>query len=152
MLLSMRFTSPGGAMHSKSNIAARAGRWSAEHRKIAIFGWLGFVLVAFALGNALTTKHLGNSQTSRTGDSGRADAVLRSEFKRNYSEEVLVQARSEGGAVAVRRGVHDVLRRVAATGAATNVRSPFAAGNSGQLSANGHSALVSFEVKGTAGD
>ena len=26
-----------------TNIAARMGRWSASHRKTAIFGWLAFV-------------------------------------------------------------------------------------------------------------
>ena len=33
------------------NLAARAGRWSARHWKTAVFGWLAFVFVAFALGN-----------------------------------------------------------------------------------------------------
>ena len=33
----------------KRNLAARMGRWSAQHRKKAIFGWLAFVIVAFAL-------------------------------------------------------------------------------------------------------
>src|SRR5919199_3047986 len=86
------------------NIAARAGRWSAQHRKTAIFGWLAFVMIAFALGNSIGTKNLGNSQSSRTGDSGRADAVLNSDFKRNYSEQVLVQARSGASAAEVRDG------------------------------------------------
>ena len=27
-----------------TNIAARMGRWSARHRKTAIFGWLAFVI------------------------------------------------------------------------------------------------------------
>ena len=34
----------------KRNIAARMGSWSAAHWKTATFGWLGFVVVAFALG------------------------------------------------------------------------------------------------------
>ena len=34
------------------NFAARAGRWSAQHRKKAILGWLVFVVAAFALGTA----------------------------------------------------------------------------------------------------
>ena len=34
------------------NLAARAGRWSANHRKTAIWGWLAFVFVALALGIA----------------------------------------------------------------------------------------------------
>jgi uncharacterized membrane protein YdfJ with MMPL/SSD domain len=139
-------------MQTTRNIAARAGRWSAQHRKTAILGWLAFVLVAFAIGNAIGTKQLGNSQTSRTGESGRADAVLRSTFKRNYSEQVLVQARKSVAASDVRRGVSDVVRRIRATGDATNIRSPYAAGNSGQVSNNGRSALVIFEVKGTAND
>ena len=32
-----------------NNLAARMGRWSAYHWKTATFGWLGFVLVVFAL-------------------------------------------------------------------------------------------------------
>src|SRR4051794_9288049 len=139
-------------MRTTKNIAARAGRWSAEHRKIAIFGWLAFVIVAVLIGKGIGTNHLGSSQTSRTGESGRADAVLRSTFKRNYSEQVLVQARTGAAAKDVSHGVGDVVQRLQATGQATNIRSPLAPGNSGQLSQGGRSALVTFEVKGTAGD
>jgi RND superfamily putative drug exporter len=139
-------------MQTTRNLAARAGRWSARHRKTAIIGWLVFVIAAFAIGGAIGTKQLGNAQTSRAGESGRADAVLRSTFKRNYSEQVLVQARADAAAVDVRRGVTDVVRRIQASGAATNIRSPFARGNSGQLSKDGRSALVTFEVSGTADD
>ena len=38
------------------NLAARMGRWSAAHWKTATFGWLAFVLVAFALGGMVGTK------------------------------------------------------------------------------------------------
>src|SRR5690349_376125 len=148
----MQTSHPGGDMHTKRNIAARAGRWSARHRKIAIYGWLAFVLLAFAIGGAIGTKQLGNSQTSRTGESGRADAVLRSEFKRNYAEQVIVQAPSGTSRADIRSGVTDVVRRIRATGNATNIRSPFAPGNSGQISGDGRSALVTFEVKGSAND
>ena len=34
----------------RPGLAARAGRWSAQHRRKAIFGWLAFVIVAFGLG------------------------------------------------------------------------------------------------------
>ena len=115
-------------MRTTKNIAARAGRWSAQHRKIAIIGWLAFVIVAVAASvRAIGTKHLGNSQTSRTGESGRADAVLRSTFKRNYSEQVLVQARTGAAAKDVSRGVGDVVQRSRPPAQATNIRSPLAA-------------------------
>ena len=32
-------------MDTSKNLAARAGRWSAQHRKKAIFGWLTFVIL-----------------------------------------------------------------------------------------------------------
>jgi hypothetical protein len=34
-----------------NNIAARMGRWSAGHWKIAVFGWLVFVVAAFMIGD-----------------------------------------------------------------------------------------------------
>ena len=40
-----------------NNLAARMGRWSAGHWKTATFGWLAFVLVAFAVGGMVGTKH-----------------------------------------------------------------------------------------------
>ncbi len=42
----------------KRNLAARAAHWSATHRKTAIFGWLGFVVVAFFVGNAVGQKKI----------------------------------------------------------------------------------------------
>jgi hypothetical protein len=29
------------------NLAARAGRWSAQHRRKAILGWIAFVILGF---------------------------------------------------------------------------------------------------------
>ena len=42
----------------KVNLAARAGRWSAQHRKTAIWGWLGFMLLAVAIGSGVGIKTL----------------------------------------------------------------------------------------------
>ena len=49
----------------KKTLAARAGHWSARHRKTAIFGWLAFVVIAFVLGGAIGT------QTIKDEDSGK---------------------------------------------------------------------------------
>ena len=40
------------------NIAARAGRWSATHRKRAIWGWLAFVFLAVFIGASVGTQTL----------------------------------------------------------------------------------------------
>jgi len=42
----------------KRNLAARAGMWSAAHRKTAILGWLAFVLVAVLVGGSVGQQKL----------------------------------------------------------------------------------------------
>ncbi len=37
----------------RRNLAARAGMWSAAHRKRAILGWLLFVVLAVVLGGSV---------------------------------------------------------------------------------------------------
>ena len=39
------------------NLAARMGRWSADHWKTATFGWLALVVVAFGIGSMVGTKN-----------------------------------------------------------------------------------------------
>ena len=48
------------------------GHWSATHRKTAIFGWLGFVIAAFAIGTFVVTQQQIVYETSQPGESGRA--------------------------------------------------------------------------------
>ena len=43
-------TTRGGEMQRKENIAGRMGRWSAQHRKTAVLGWVVFVVLAFFVG------------------------------------------------------------------------------------------------------
>ena len=52
-------------MEQTRSIAARARRWSATHRKTAIWGWLTFVVVAFAIGGVVGTKTLQQDQSGR---------------------------------------------------------------------------------------
>ena len=59
----------------RSNLAARAGKWSAQHRRAAILGWLGFVIAAVVLGGALGTKQIAQDNNC-TGESGRAQQAL----------------------------------------------------------------------------
>ena len=80
-------------MQRKTNIAARAARWSTSHRKIAIFGWLAFVVVSIVIGGAVGQKNLTNSEAI-PGEAGRAEvAVERSHLDPN-AEEVLIQSKT----------------------------------------------------------
>src|SRR5436309_1442603 len=123
-------------------LAARAGRWSAQHRKKAIWGWLAFALVAFMIGGALGTKTQTIAQ-SGVGESGRAARTVDNAFPKHQVEEILVQSRSATASDRSFRGVvSDVQRRLSAVPYTNAFESPYKPGNAGQISAGGHSALL----------
>src|SRR4029078_1066224 len=72
-----------------TNLAGRMGRWSAQHRKVAIFGCLAFVVVAFLSGNLVGVTKIDNN-TSGVGESGRAARILDAGFKQPAGEPALV--------------------------------------------------------------
>jgi uncharacterized membrane protein YdfJ with MMPL/SSD domain len=137
-------------MDSTKNLAARAGRWSAQHRKKAIGGWLAFVIAAVVVGGSFGTKTLDNGDFG-IGESGRADKVVSDHFKDKGAESVLVQSR--GGARSTdpqfRSVVGEVVSRLERTRNVQNVSSPYGPDSAGQLSQDGRSALVTFELPGS---
>jgi uncharacterized membrane protein YdfJ with MMPL/SSD domain len=130
------------------NIAARAGRWSAAHWKTATFGWIAFVVVAIVLGGAVGTKQLGDSE-GVPGESGRMERILDEEFKTPAGETVLVQSSTlSAESPAFEAAVDDVVDRVSAIPVVTNLRSPLERANADQVSGDGHSAIVRFDIRG----
>jgi uncharacterized membrane protein YdfJ with MMPL/SSD domain len=135
------------------NIAGRAGRWSAAHWKTATFGWLLFAIAAVVIGSGVGTRLLTDSETA-SGETARAESILeKANFNDPATESVLVQSRSltyrdptfasaVAGVVQTLSGQKDV----------TNIVSPIEHPTSGQVSDDGHSVLVQFDVKGTADD
>lgn len=132
------------------NLAARAGRWSAQHRRKAIIGWLLFVVISTFVGSALGTSSSGE-QGSTVGDSGRADAIVAKAFPTQAGESVLIQSRAPGGqrSPAVRAAVADVVTAVSRQDAVRDVSSPYTPG-SGQVSKDGRSVLVGFTLAAPA--
>jgi uncharacterized membrane protein YdfJ with MMPL/SSD domain len=130
------------------NIAARAGRWSASHRKTAISGWLAFVLIALVVGNMVGAKDSSNNYGP--GESGRAGAALERAFPTDEaSEQVLVQKKTGSVSDAqFRASVGEVASKLEHTQHVRDIRSPLDRGNRAQLSPDGRSALVDFKVQG----
>ena len=54
-----------------TNITARIGRWSTQHRKAAILGWLGFVLAALVIGMNLVPQKTLDQNASGPGERAR---------------------------------------------------------------------------------
>ena len=130
------------------NLAARAGRWSASHWKTATFGWLAFVIVAIVIGGAVGTKQLDDNDAV-PGESGRMEQILEENFQKPAGETVLIQSRTlETDSPAFEAAVEDVTRRMSSIPAVTNIRSPLEPANAEQISPEGRSAIVRFDIRG----
>jgi len=123
------------------NFAARAGRWSAEHRKTAIVGWVVFVVLAVLVGGKIGQKDLDESAAGN-GEAKRGDMIIKAAgFPEQAGEQVLVQGRNADDP-AVTGAVHDVVARLERIKSVARIERPLA-------SQDGRSVLVSFTLRGT---
>lgn len=134
---------------SARNPAASIGRWSARHRRYAIFGWLVFVLGAYLVGNAVGQRPLTDAQMA-TGQSATATRIVEGAFPFHTTEEVLIQGT---GAVRshspeVKAAVADLVRRLSVLKTVSEIRSPTSSANSALVSRDGRSVLVTFALLG----
>jgi uncharacterized membrane protein YdfJ with MMPL/SSD domain len=136
-------------LKQSNNVAARMGRWSANHWKTAVFGWIAFVVAALFVGQLAGTK---NIEHSDVGQSERAYRILKDAgFQSDpQTEIVLVQSTTlTAGTPAFRAVVNDVVSAVSPFKTIENLRSPNDAGHGDLISQDGHTALVEFDMKGT---
>ena len=127
-------------MQSK-NLAARAGRWSAQHRKTAIFGWILFVVLATVLGGKVGQNDLDDSARG-SGESKRGDMIVKAAgFPDRTGEQVLVQGK-DADHPHVTAVVRDVVSRLDRIEGVTAIQRPL-------VSKDGRSTLVNFELAGT---
>src|ERR687893_2934143 len=96
------------------NLAARAGRWSAQHRKTAILGWIVFVVLATVIGGRVGLNEIDES-ASGSGESKRGDMIVDAAgFPDQAGEQVLIQGKGSirAGDAAVTAAVQDVVSRL----------------------------------------
>ncbi len=137
----------------RSNIAGRAGRWSAAHWKVAAFGWIAFAVIAVVAGSAIGAKQL-KPWAYTNGESHRAEQILDAgDFRIPARESVLVQSDS--------RTLEDPLFSSAVTSVekalskqpnVKNIVSPISNPGARLSSRDGHSVLVQFDIKGKLED
>jgi putative drug exporter of the RND superfamily len=142
--------SPPGEAHDppppRPNVTERVAGWSARHRKTVVFGWLLLIAAVFMLGQALGSRQL---PAYSSGQAGQAERVLHqyAPAQLNAStENVLIQATAHGATFATDPAMRQAASQVAASLAtmpeyATHIQAP-------QVSKDGHSALVTFQVPG----
>ena len=130
-----------------NNLAARAGRWSAGHRKTAILGWIAFVIVATLIGGSIGQMNLEQSE-SGNGESKRGEQIIAAaDFPKHLTEQVLVQGKGavKAGDPEVTAAVKDVVTRLERVEGVSNIDSPLP-------SKDGRSMLVKFTVAGDRED
>src|SRR4051794_39026018 len=124
------------------NLAARVGRWSVQHRRKAILGWLAFVFAALVIGfNVVPQKEL-DQNSGMPGESGKAGQVMNDAFPKKSGEQVLIQSRTlKASDSQFKDAVADVSQRLHKVEGVIDVKA-------GEVSKDGHSALVEFNLNG----
>jgi uncharacterized membrane protein YdfJ with MMPL/SSD domain len=138
----MRTQSSTSKSQSNHNLAARVGRWSVQHRRTAILGWLAFVFVSVAIGFSLVPQKTLENGEGMPGESGKAGQVLNDAYPDKAAEQVLVQSKTLNASDSqFKSAVADVSQRLKDTNGVSEVAAP-------QISKDGHSALVTFSLPG----
>ncbi len=134
-----------------TNLAGRAGRWSASHWKRAAFGWIAFAVVAIVVGSAVGAKEM-KAWEIANGESRRAEQILdEGNFRIPARESVLVQSGSATVDEPVfSSAVASVVQALSGEPDVTGIVPPIEHPDAGLVSRDRHSALVQFDVKGPA--
>src|ERR1044072_5732710 len=130
------------------NLAARAGRWSAAHRKTAILGWIAFVVLDTVIAGGVGRKQLGRSAMGN-GESKRGELIVAAaDFPEQVTEQVLIQGKSARDPQ-VTAAVKDVVHRLGQIDGVSHIDSPLVAGGRARTtSKDGRSGVVNFRVPG----
>jgi len=132
------------------NLAGRAGRWSADNWKKALYGWLVLAALAMALGNVVGHVQMPDSKAA-AGETATAIGLLeQAGFKQPATESVLVQSRQHTASEPLFiSAIAGVVQTLDGQKNVTNIQNPLVRiGGGGQISRDGHSVLVQFTVKG----
>jgi RND superfamily putative drug exporter len=133
------------------NLAARAGRWSATHRKTAILGWILFVVLASVIGGKVGQQNLESSKMGN-GESKRHDTIVdNANYPDEIGERVLIQGKGslKADSPQVTAAVKDVVNRLEQIKGVSDIESPLnSKDRANTVSADGRSVLVTFTLPG----
>jgi uncharacterized membrane protein YdfJ with MMPL/SSD domain len=135
------------------NLAARAGRWSATHRKTAVIGWILFVVLATFVGGKVGQQDLASSKMGN-GESKRHDTIVdAANYPDEISERVLIQGKGsiDADSPEVTAATKDVVERLKQIDGVSDIESPLDRDQrASTVSKDGRSVLVTFTLPGKA--
>ncbi len=135
-----------------TGLAARMGRWSAAHRKTAIFGWLAFVVIAFSLSITMPMQTI-DKKDAAVGEASRANKIIDAGFDLDESgqgEFVLIQSDTKTvDDPAFRATIAQTLGALSSFSQVENLQNPLTPNHEGQIAPDRHAVLVSYTPAGT---
>jgi uncharacterized membrane protein YdfJ with MMPL/SSD domain len=134
----------------RTNLAARAGAWSARHWKTALFGWLVFAALAMVLGNVVGHRQMKDSEFA-SGEARTAVQMLeQAGMVQPAGEVVLIQSRTRTYRdPGFQSAIAGVVQTLAGQKSVTNLQNPLIKeGGGGQISRHGRSVLIQFDMRG----
>jgi uncharacterized membrane protein YdfJ with MMPL/SSD domain len=135
------------------NLAARAGRWSATHRKTAVLGWILFVILATFIGGKVGQQDLESSKMGN-GESKRHDTIVdAANYPDEIGERVLIQGKGsiKSDSPEVTAATKDVVERLKQIDGVSDIESPLDPQHrASTVSKDGRSVLVTFTLPGKA--
>ena len=145
-------------LKQSTSFAARMGRWSANHWKTAVFGWLAFVVASVFISMQLGTTFIDQNEAN-VGESRKADQIIdRAGFNvdkdgktiEEQGEMVLLQSKTMTVKdPAFRAAIDDAVTTVRSFPEAQKLKSPLDAAHPDLVSDDGRSAMVQFTPEGT---
>jgi RND superfamily putative drug exporter len=136
-------------MNSPRNLAARAARWSARHRKTAILGWILFVVLATMAGSSIGQKELPEAEMANGESKQVMQTIEAADFPETVGEQVLIQGKGsiKSDSPEVTAAVKDVVQRLEAIDGVTDIQSPLVRENRAHtVSEDGRSVVVNFSL------
>jgi uncharacterized membrane protein YdfJ with MMPL/SSD domain len=142
--------------HSKG-VAARMGRWSANHWKTATLAWLAFVVLSVLMGVTLGTRQIkatdANVGESRTADRIIADGGFSTDKEGNSTKQqfemVIIQSPTlTANDPAFQAAIADTETALRSFPQVTKLRTPGPA-HTDLISKDGHSVLIQFVPEGS---
>jgi RND superfamily putative drug exporter len=139
-------------LNPSKNLAARMGRWSANHWKTSVFGWLAFVIASVVLGGAVGTKYLEQDDLA-VGEAAKATKIIEAGFPQKADEQaeiVLIQSKTlNADDPAFEAAIAAVVKTVDGFPEARKIDSPLEVGHADLVSDDRRSAMVQYTPKGT---
>ena len=138
-------------LQRSNNLAARMGRWSADHRRPPSSAGPRSSSPPSPSATAVGMKEIDFGRAPRR-EAGRAQEILDDAGFGSANGDETSSSQSEPATVAdppaFRAAVEDAVRTVSGFAVVRDVESPLAPGNEGQVAADGRSALVTFRSRG----